>query len=221
MPIKYQNPQFDPSKLSRHNIDRQAVDAVPNGALVLDVGCATGFMGEYLIKAKNCTVVGLDVRQPEIAKAKKVLSQAILGDLEDAQIVTKVLKATKNVKFDVILATSLIEHLVHPDSAIKKFKQLLKPGGVLIITTPNIAHWSTRLMLLGGNFDYQEYGLMDNTHLHFFTPKTFRQLFVQNKLHLDALKIDAEGGGFPRISLLLAKIWPNLFAYQMLIVAHK
>ncbi len=221
MPIKYQYPHFNPQQLSRHNIDRMAMEEVPSKSFVLDIGCATGFMGKYLRKEKKCTVFGLDIRTGEAKVAKKNLDKMIIADIEKPNVEGIVRQKTKNKKFDVILATSLIEHLAHPDQALRRMSRLLKPNGVLILSTPNVAHWSMRLSLLKGRFDYSEYGILDNTHLHLFTIKTFRQLFEKNDLHIQKMRIDAEGGGLPRLSLALAPFFPNLFAYQILLVAKK
>jgi 2-polyprenyl-3-methyl-5-hydroxy-6-metoxy-1,4-benzoquinol methylase len=149
------------------------------------------------------------------------LDGMIVADIEKDDSYGKILKATKKKKFDVVMATSLIEHLGQPDAAVRRMASLLKANGKLILTTPNIAHWSIRWLLLRGKFDYTEYGILDNTHLHLFTMKTFRELFEQNGFHIEDMKIDAEGGGMPRLSLLMAPFFPGLFAYQILIVAKK
>lgn len=218
--IKYDNPHFNPTKYSRHHIDRQAVEQVPADSFVLDIGCATGFMGAYLKREKNCVVYGYDRRSPEAKLAAKVLDRMIVGDIEDESSAIEVLKLTNGKKFDVILATSLIEHLLNPAAAVLRMKQLLRPNGLLIMTTPNIAHWTTRLMLLRGNFDYTEYGIMDNTHSHLFTAKTFEQLFENAGFEVEHFAIDAEGGGYPRVSIFLANFFPGLFGYQMLCVGR-
>lgn len=219
MGIKYQNPQFNPDKLSKHNIDRMAVEEVPPESFVLDVGCATGFMGKYLQNDKQCRVVGLDLRSAELAIAKKDLFKVVNGDIQDDATVSKVLKTTKNQKFDVVIATSLIEHTAEPQLVLQQMKKLLKPKGRIIMSTPNVAHWTMRLSLLMGNFEYTEYGILDRTHLQLFTYHTFQQLFKKSKLKIVKVKIDAEGGGYPRISLALAPFFKNVFAYQTLVVA--
>lgn len=219
MAIKYHFKNFNPESLSQHNIDRMALEEVPRNSFVLDVGCATGFMGKYLKDKKKCEVVGLEKRKEEAHQAEKILNNVVIGDIENALVAKDILKVTKNKKFDVVLATSLIEHVAKPDEAIKTMMRLLKPHGRLVITTPNIAHWSIRLSLVKGNFDYSEYGILDTTHLHFFTLKTFKELFEKNGLQVKKVRIDAEGGGFPRLSLMLAPFFPGIFAYQILIVA--
>lgn len=221
MGVKYDSQHFNPRNLSPHNIDRQAVEEIPAGSFVLDIGCATGFMGRYLREKKNCIVVGLEMRGEEARKARKVLNEVIEGDVQDPLITRDVLAITQRRKFDIVLATSLIEHVVSPDNAVKVMMKLLKADGKLVVTTPNVAHWSMRLSLLRGKFDYSDYGILDNTHVHFFTIKTFRELFERNGLKVQKLQIDAEGGGFPRISLALAPFLPNVFAYQMLVVATR
>lgn len=219
--MKYNFPSFDPAALDPQNIDRLAVTQVPNNSTVLDIGCATGFMGEYLIKEKGCKVIGIDLRKEELKKAEKKLTGVLLADIEESKSVKKILALNQNKKISIILATSTIEHLKDPANFLQICKKLLTPGGKLIVSTPNIAHWSTRISLLQGNFDYTEYGILDNTHLHFFTLFTFCKLFTGNGYEVQKLLIDPVGGGYPRISRLLAKFFPNLFAYQILVVAAR
>lgn len=207
---------FDPSKLDILNIDRQSVSLIPPNSRVLEVGCATGFMGEYLVKEKKCDVVGVEYRKEEAEQASKRLSSVIYGDIENKDTLIK-LKGLE--KFDVVFTSAIIEHLKDPWSALKYWKKFLKKNGSLIITTSNIAHWSIRLQLLVGKFNYQEYGILDNTHLHFFTTETFKKLVIDCRYTIDYFSIDPVGGGMPKVSKFLSKIWPNLFAYQMLIKA--
>jgi O-antigen biosynthesis protein len=218
--IKYNYKKFTPKNLDRENIDRLAVEKIPDSSKVLDVGCATGAIGEYLIKEKKCLVYGVEMRADEANIAKKVLTDVVIIDIEQSSSVEEILDMVKGEKFDVILATSVIEHLKDQTAFLKKCKKLLKQKGMIVASTPNIAHWTTRLSLLKGNFDYTEYGILDNTHLHFFTIKTFRQLFEDNSFTVKSLLIDSVGGGYPRISRILAKLFPGMFAYQILVIAQ-
>lgn len=214
--LKYgKNTVFNPARLDPLNIDRQSADLVPKRAKVLEIGCATGFIGEFLIKKKNCYVVGVELGKDEAKEARKRLSKVIEGDIEDP----KVLRLIDNNGFDIVFASAIIEHLKDPWNALRNWNKFLKREGFLIITTSNIAHWSVRLKLLKGGFDYQEYGILDNTHLRFFTTKTFRKLAKDCGYKIEHSSIDPVGGGVPRISKILSRFWPNLFAYQMLIKA--
>ncbi len=207
---------FKPEKLSKHNIDRLSLSLVPEGSKVLEIGCATGFMGEYLIKKKNCQVFGVELGRDEAEIAKTKLSRVVVGDIEDFQTF---LQVKKFGKFDIIFATALIEHLKDPWNALKTWKVLLKPKGAIIISTSNIAHWSIRLSLLKGEFIYDKYGILDNTHLRFFTTKSFRKLVKDCGYTIEYSGLDAEGGGYPKVSLIGSKLFPNLFTYQMVIKA--
>lgn len=217
--LKYgKNIIFNPKHLDPLHIDRQSVEKIPNNARVLEIGCATGFVGEYLKKEKNCTVVGVDIGVDELKEAKKKLDEVILGDIEEEETLKKL---RKYKKFDVVYSSALIEHLRDPWIATSEWKNFLKPNGMLILTTSNITHWSMRVKLLKGQFEYEEYGLLDKTHLRFFTPKTFQNLVKNSGYTIQQYTIDSVGGGHPRISKFLSQFFPNVFAFQMLIVASK
>lgn len=215
--LKYgKNIKFDPEKLHPYNIDRQSVNLVPTGSKVLEIGCATGFMGEYLIKKKKCIVTGVEMRLEEAKIAQAKLSQVVVGNIEYPEIQKKIDK-----DFDVVLASALVQHLVTPQDSLRVWKKFLKKDGVLIITCSNIVHWTTRLQILRGKFEYQEYGLLDNTHLKFFTPQTFKALVESADYIIEHFSIDAVGGGKPKISRFLSHFFPGLFTYQMVIKARK
>lgn len=210
--------RFNPEKLSKHNVDRQSIQMIANGSRVLEIGCATGFMGEYLIKKKKCEVVGVELGLDEAKIARTKLTKVIVGDIEYKQTISQIRKMGK---FDVVFAAALIEHLKDPWEALRTWKTFLKPNGVLIISTSNVAHWSQRIKSVRGTFNYTEYGILDNTHLRFFTTNSFQKLVTDSGFTVREFKIDAEGGGYPRASLLGAKFFPNIFAYQMVIKAAK
>lgn len=211
-------PTFDPKRLSSHNINKQSMQMVPEGSRVLEIGCATGFMGEYLIKKKKCKVYGVELGLDEARQAKKKLTHVVVGDVENKETILKIKKLEK---FDVVYAAALIEHLKDPWEALRVWKTFLKTGGHIIISTSNITHWSQRLKFLKGTFTYTEFGILDNTHLRFFTTNSFKKLVTDTGYTIERFGIDAEGGGYPRVSLLGSKIFPNVFAYQMVIKAAK
>ncbi len=130
-------------------------------------------------------------------------------------------KKTKPNNFDVVLAMAVIEHLVDPLSTLKNLRKVLKQNGKIIVTLPNVAHWSVRFSLLRGRFDYEEYGIMDRTHLHFYTIKTAKELLRESGYRITEIAFDSVGGGYPRFSRIMAKFFPNIFAYQILLVGQK
>lgn len=217
--IKYgKNIVFSPEKLHPLNIDRQAISLIPENTAVLEIGCATGFVGAYLIKEKNCRVSGVELGVDEAKEARKNLSHVIVGDIEQTETIKKI--GTLG-KFDIVYASALIEHLKDPWKALEKWKEFLKKDGHLVITTSNIAHWSVRLKILKGSFDYEPYGILDNTHLRFFTTITFKKLVQTCGYTIESFSFDAVGGGYPKASLFLSQFFPNVFAYQMVIKAKQ
>lgn len=205
---------FNLSKLHPLNIDVQSVSQIPFRSRVLEIGCADGFMGEYLIKKRKCQVIGLEIDKEAAKKAISRGLKVVKGDIEEEKSLETLAKESK---FDVILASSVIEHLKNPWLALKKWKKFLKKDGFLVVTTPNIAHLTTRLKILFGKFDYEDFGIFDNTHLRFFTIKTFQNLIKSSGYKIEFFGIDPVGGGHPKISRVLAHFFPGLFAYQMII----
>ncbi|MCA9301584.1 class I SAM-dependent methyltransferase [Candidatus Saccharibacteria bacterium] len=136
-------------------------DLVPVGVKVLDVGCSSGNFGAELIGKKKCTVVGIDIDKDDVELSKKRLTESHLLNIEsdDLSIVGK---------FDVIVMADVIEHLIDPAKALKKLGKHLNPDGKLIFSVPNMANFANRIELLKGRFEYTEYGLLDQTHLHYY-----------------------------------------------------
>jgi 2-polyprenyl-3-methyl-5-hydroxy-6-metoxy-1,4-benzoquinol methylase len=147
---------------------------ISDGDDVLDFGCSTGYFGELLIRTKGCRVNGVEIDPEDLAKARTVLDKVYSYDL-DGDWPDEVYEK----KYDVLFFGDVIEHLKFPEETLKKSKALLKPGGRILISTPNIAHISTRLELLAGDFNYESTGILDNTHLRLFTLDTLKKLAAE------------------------------------------
>jgi len=208
--------EFDPNQLAPTNIDRLSVSLVPEKSKLLELGCATGFMSKYFTQMKQCRVFGVEI-DPEMAKlAAKSCENVLIADLDEPQTWSKIQVVSP---FDVAFASAIIEHLKNPWAALQSIKEVLKPHGILIITTSNIAHWRMRLNLLLGRWQYQDYGILDNTHLRFFTYNTFQQAVEQAGFAVEHIGIDSAGG--IKYFNWLARHFPNLYAHQMVIRARK
>ena len=139
---------------------------------VIDFGCASGYFSELLTK-KGCIVTGVEIN-PEAAKlAEQYCQKVIVADLDFVSLQ----EILPNEDFDVAIFGDVLEHLRNPWQILKETKSLLKPDGYVVASIPNIAHGSIRLALLQGKFEYSELGILDNTHLRFFTKKTVEDLF--------------------------------------------
>ena len=208
--------EFDPSKLELTNIDRLSTNLVPENSKLLELGCATGFMSKYFAQVKQCQVFGVEIDPQMAQKAALSCENVLIGDLDLPQTWEKILALAP---YDVVFASAVIEHLKDPWTTLQFIKQALKPAGILIITTSNIAHWRMRLKLLMGQWNYEQYGTLDNTHLRFFTYDTFHKAIEQAGFGVEIIDIDPAGG----IKYLnrLARHFPNFYAHQMVIKARK
>lgn len=151
---------------------------------ILDVGCGSGLLGQAL-KNKNNYVIGLDLSEQAISLAKSRLNEAYICDITNQEN----LNFLEKNSFDYIIFADVLEHLYNPEKILKNFSNLLKPGGHIIVSLPNIACWSIRLKLLFGNFQYQETGILDKTHIRFFTKKTAIKLLEQTGFLIEKINI--------------------------------
>ncbi len=148
---------------------------------VVDFGCATGYFAQLLTQ-KGCTVVGVEIN-PNAAKiAEQYCEKVIVADLDFISLADILPFQT----FDVVVFGDTLEHLRDPWRILEETKSLLKPDGYVVVSIPNVAHGAVRLALLQGRFEYEKYGLLDNTHLRFFTRRTLDQLFEQTGYFVDS-----------------------------------
>jgi 2-polyprenyl-3-methyl-5-hydroxy-6-metoxy-1,4-benzoquinol methylase len=138
---------------------------VPANARVLDVGCGAGGLTLAINSGKNNTVLCVEPDPERAAVARGRMLQVVSGCFDEAFTETC-------GTFDAIVFGDILEHLADPAQVLLLARRCLKPGGVVIVSVPNIAHWTVRVRLLFGRFDYREGGIMDATHLRWFTRKT-------------------------------------------------
>ncbi|MGH9126117.1 MAG: class I SAM-dependent methyltransferase [Acidimicrobiales bacterium] len=148
------------------------LELVGNDKRVLDVGCATGYLARALI-AQGCTVSGVEVDPAAAEEARPVLKELVVGDLETLELG----QAFDPGAFDVVVFGDVLEHLSDPLSVLRSSLALLVDDGFVVVSIPNVAHGAVRLSLLNGKFDYSDRGLLDSTHVRFFTRTTVEALF--------------------------------------------
>ena len=134
---------------------------------LLDVGCARGRFGEAVIREIGCRVVGIEMNSDEADKARSRLHRVIEGDF---------LKAEIDETFDCITCLDVIEHFTDTDAFLQRLGSLLRDGGYIFITIPNVGHWSIVEDLIAGRWDYVPAGIMTISHLRFFTKNTILSL---------------------------------------------
>ncbi len=177
-------------------------DFIEPNKTFLDFGCATGYFGKLVKKGKNCKVYGVEISAVDVKEARKVLDGVYSFDLDGAEWPKEVYER----QYDYLFYGDVLEHLKQPDEALKKSRALLKPGGKIFVSIPNIAHVSTRLELLQGNFEYESMGILDNTHLKYFTLEAFSRLANEAGYNIEA--VDYTINDFPTavIKKILKKV---------------
>ncbi|MCC6476327.1 glycosyltransferase [bacterium] len=166
------------------NARRNLAELVPTTARrVLDVGCGNGATGALIQQLTGAKVTGLEIH-PEVASvAREVLTEVFVLDIE-----TATLPFEKHC-FDAILLGDVLEHLIDPWKALTKLSQYIKPDGQFIVSLPNIRNLGIIGKLLEGSWDYQEWGILDSTHLRFFARKNMLELFQSAGIEAELVEI--------------------------------
>lgn len=142
---------------------------------VLDVGCGFATTSERIEKQGN-RVTGVEENAAACDVAARRLSKVVRADLQDVAAVERQLG---DERFDVLIFADVLEHLAWPVGVLQSYLRFLAPGGSVIVSLPNVGLWSVRLAHLAGRWEYQETGVLDRTHLRFFTGRSAKWLLAQ------------------------------------------
>jgi len=149
---------------------------------ILDVGCGAGALGHHLKTEYQVEeVVGLEIVPAAADEARKVLDKVLLGSIEEMSL------PFEDGYFDCIICADVLEHLVDPAAALQKLKRVLAPAGSIVISIPNIQYHEILGMLSTGAWTYMDAGLMDSTHLRFFTKSTVARMIEAADLEVGRL----------------------------------
>lgn len=188
--IKYQGVINLEAKNNAHTMAYEFVEkaAQTRTLQILEVGCSTGYFGGAL-KSAGHTVWGIEPNRASAAIAAQSLDYVFPG------IVEVFIKEHPDKKFDVIVFGDVLEHLADPSEVLDQCHNLLNEGGAIVASVPNVAHIAIRSMLLEGRWEYGDLGILDRTHLRFFTRQTIVELFESSKyavIDINAVKLTAE-----------------------------
>jgi 2-polyprenyl-3-methyl-5-hydroxy-6-metoxy-1,4-benzoquinol methylase len=213
-----------PSADSSHGVVLDRLAGPPRR--ILDLGCGEGHLGARL-RAQGHHVTGVDLHErPGVAARLDAYRCADLSDGLPDGLGT----------FDVVLAADVFEHLAEPEVLLEALHDHLAPDGMVLASIPNFAHWYPRLRVAAGRFDYDRRGILDRTHLRFFTRRSFARLAAETGwrtrvaattgLPLDVADRSAGAPAGPssatsrgvlrRVDRVGVGLWPSLFAYQYL-----
>lgn len=181
--------------------------AIHTGENVLDVGCSYGDLGSQL-KNKKCAVDGVEMYEPAIKEAQKVLDNVYPMNLNDMATMNNITK-----KYSVITFMDVLEHCIEPAKVLEGFKSKLSSDGRVYVSVPNIANFRERWAMMMGRFNYEKYGVMDETHVRFFTKETALKLVESSFKHAKIIKATPRHRYLNRI----VHWWPEMFAMQFVI----
>lgn len=223
--------KLDPRRYDGHSAHPLEVAGMlhalmPANSRVLDVGCGTGSVTVIANSNRNNTVIAVEPDSERAAIAKSRGVAVHVGYLDEAFIAS-------NGPFDVVMAADVLEHTASPADLLRLMRLAVKPNGVVLISVPNVAHWSVRLNLCLGRFEYEPVGIMDATHLRWFTAQTISSLVEESGLSVVNIQQTA-GTDLPtywrgilkffsrgkvRSIRLLTRAFPLLFGVQHVIKA--
>jgi 2-polyprenyl-3-methyl-5-hydroxy-6-metoxy-1,4-benzoquinol methylase len=190
---------------------RLIVKLVRPESAVLDIGCGGGALAAHLSRDMSCTVSAVDLNPECAAASARYARQCFVGNAEEQSTWDQI-----DGKFDHIVFADVLEHLANPCDALERCKCRLAEGGSVIASVPNIAYYRIRQHLLFGRFDYGPAGILDMTHLRFFTAKTIAALFADC-----GYEVTDFGRVFTNAkNRLLGHAFPNAFAYEFVLQAH-
>lgn len=215
---------FDPAQAHPDDAHSLLMRLVPPNSRVLELGCATGYLSGYMERGLGCRVTGLEYDSSSAAIASTRATEVYTADLDASGALDP---ARASAPYDVLFAAAVLEHLKDAPGLLRSVRPLLTDDARMIMSLPNIAHWGVRLGLLGGRFDYTEYGIMDRTHLHFYTARTGRALLEENGYAVESFHIAGSGlqnalnGLARRMNRPLPRpILPGPLAYELIYVAR-
>jgi predicted TPR repeat methyltransferase len=212
---------------SSHVILLEKVLAKGSGLAVLDLGFGTGLFAERIRPA--CRYLAGVERDEEAAReGARFFDQPVIGELLDG------ISGPFRERFDVVVAGDVLEHLPRPEEILAALRPLLKADGVLLVSLPNVANVTVRIGLLFGRFAYAPRGILDRTHLRFFTKASGRSLLEENgyrvtsvcatampfELAVPALGRPPLAGPARAAARASARLWPALFGYQIVYEAR-
>ena len=151
-------------------------------ASVLEVGCGTGATGALaLARGRAGRYVGIELFETAADEARKVLSEVVTGDVERIEL------NWQPSSFDALILSEVLEHLIDPWATLERLAPVIRPGGLVLASSPNISHWRVARELIMGRFELADRGVFDRTHMRWFTPATFVEMFERAGFRVESV----------------------------------
>jgi len=163
------------------NERRDILQFVPKGVKrTLEFGCGQGNFSELLKKTMGVEAWAIEIDEQAACQAQNKIDRVINADAHEG------MSQIPDNYFDCIFFLDILEHLLNPHKLLEEVKQKLTPGGKVIVSVPNVRYWSVfRKYVWSGDWEYKEKGVMDITHLRFFTRKSIFKMFTSSGYQID------------------------------------
>ena len=189
---------------------------VPIRGKVLDIGCASGAVGEQLLGMGFEEVWGVEIDDTAARRAEGRLTRVLRAAFPCVE-------ANEGRPFDVVVMADSLEHLADPWGALGVVRDLLAPGGYLVLSLPNVSHYSVLMEQFLGRWEYGSAGLLDRTHLRFFTPESAVGILVDKGFIVERVEPTYH---LPRrrwtaATLAARRVLPHLLVYQFRVVSRR
>jgi SAM-dependent methyltransferase len=193
----------------------------PDAGTVLEIGCGAGALAQVYRRINpGVKWVGWDINREaiEVANSEGRCTAAVVRDIDSRDLPGP----DGDPKIDVMIFGDVLEHLRDPWRALEGTCRYLKPGGLVLASIPNVGHWTVIAGLLRGEWDYQDEGLLDRTHLRFFTLKSIRELFKGAGLEMFEVRGRKIGNeGYPEFVRMNGPCPNDALVYQWIVRALK
>lgn len=192
-----------------------ALPADPD-ASILEIGCSNGATGALALARGKCgRYCGVELLPEAAAAARERLTEVVQGDIEQLAL------PWPEQSFDALILSEVLEHLRDPWRVLERLRPLVRPGGRVYASTPNVAHREIIVMLIRGRWELQSYGALDATHLRWFTPASLRQAFEDAGYVVDSVApLGGLGPGSAVLDRLLGGRLRHLWHRQIDLRAH-
>jgi 2-polyprenyl-3-methyl-5-hydroxy-6-metoxy-1,4-benzoquinol methylase len=193
-------------------------DLIPRGTLrLLDVGCGTGELGQAAkIQLGVQEVIGIEIHEPVARIAGSKLDKVILGDVEQLQL------DFEPGYFDCIVCADVLEHTIDPWQLLRRLSNLLSGDGSFIASIPNIRHIVPILKILFDRLEYEESGILDKTHLRFFTLHTAKKMLTDAGFDIQhMIRSRSNSWKFRAANAISFGLFREFSVYQYIFLANK
>ncbi len=207
----------DPAYFSGARADFVTCLPIDPTASVLEVGCGDGATGAMaLSQGRAGRYVGIELFPSAAEAAREKISEVLVGDVETMEF------DWPPATFDALIMSEVIEHLREPGAVLEKLHAVLRPGALVLASSPNIAHWRVISKLASGEFPQEDRGVFDRTHLRWFTPNTYADLFERHGFAIEWVGAVTPASWRVRlISQLTRGAFDHLFMTQIALVARR